>query len=255
MSDGIIARLRSPLSEATDLSEVLAGEWATLGAAELARRPVSPGRGKPAVLGDFFEMTGSAAGRIRFSGDLSNANGLGAGLTQGEVAVEGDVGHSLGIGMAGGSIHIRGRAGDRPGGAAAEARRGMTGGELVIHGAAGSDAGLRMRRGLLVIGGDAGARAGAGMIAGTVIVLGDAGVSTGLWSKRGSVVALGSVSIPATYRYACTYRPPHLRLVLGRLRARYELPINDQHLAGLYRRYSGDLADIGKGEILAWTAS
>jgi hypothetical protein len=35
----------------------------------------------------------------------------------------------------------------------------------------------------------------------------------------------------------------------------YELPVSDQHLAGLYRRYSGDLADIGKGEILVWTAS
>jgi formylmethanofuran dehydrogenase subunit C len=255
MSDGIVARLRAPLKAPTDLSEALGGEWTALPPLELARRPLTPGDSKTAAVGDLFEVTGTPSGRIRFEGDLTNANGLGAGLMQGEVVVEGDVGDSVGSGMAGGAIHVRGRAGHRPGGAAAEARRGMTGGELVIRGAAGTDAGLRMRRGLLVIGGDAGDRAGAGMIAGTVVVLGDAGASAGLWSKRGSVVALGSVAIPPTYRYACTYRPPHLRLVLGRLRARYELPLHDQHLAGLYRRYSGDLADIGKGEILAWTAS
>jgi formylmethanofuran dehydrogenase subunit C len=255
MSDGMVARLRAPLKVATDLSQILAGQWTTLGAGELARRPLLAGNGKPVTVGDVFDVSGTPNGRIRFEGDLTNANGLGAGLTHGEVVVDGDVGHSVGSGMAGGAIHVRGRAGDRPGGAAAEARRGMTGGELVIRGGAGADAGLRMRRGLLAIGGNAGDRAGAGMIAGTVIVLGDAGGSAGLWSKRGSVVALGAVAIPATYRYACTYRPPHLRLVLGRLRTRYELPVSDQHLAGLYRRYSGDLADIGKGEILVWTAS
>jgi formylmethanofuran dehydrogenase subunit C len=255
MSDGIVARLRAALEAPTDLGEALAGEWATLGPTELARRPLSLGNGKPAQVGDLFDVTGTAGGRIRFEGDLTKAKGLGAGLTQGEVVIEGDVGDDVGAGMAGGSIHVRGHAGDRPGGAAAEARRGMTGGELVIRGAAGADAGLRMRRGLLAIGGNAGDRAGAGMIAGTVVILGDAGASAGLWSKRGSVVALGAVAIPATYRYACTYRPPHLGLVLGRLRARYALPLNDRHLAGLYRRYSGDLADIGKGEILVWTAS
>jgi hypothetical protein len=28
--------------------------------------------------------------------------------------------------------------------------------------------------------------------------------------------------------------------------------VDDAHLHGLYRRYSGDLAEIGKGEILEW---
>jgi hypothetical protein len=67
-------------------------------------------------------------------------------------------------------------------------------------------------------------------------------------------VALGAVKIPITYRYACTYQPAHLRVMLRRLRTRYSLPLEEWHLAGLYRRYSGDLADIGRGEILAWSA-
>jgi formylmethanofuran dehydrogenase subunit C len=118
----------------------------------------------------------------------------------------------------------------------------------------GAEAGSRMRRGLMAIGGDAGDHTGMGTLAGTIVVFGDAGPFPGLWSKRGSIVALGSVAIPSTYRYACTYRPAVLPLILGRLRTRYGLPVHERHLSGSYRRYSGDLADLGKGEILAWTA-
>jgi formylmethanofuran dehydrogenase subunit C len=157
--------------------------------------------------------------------------------------------------MAGGSIEIRGDVGARAGGAAPEARRGMTGGELVVHGSAGESAGALMRRGLLAVGGRLGHHAGAGMIAGTVIAFGDVGATVGLWSKRGSIVALAGVTIPSTYRYACTYQPIHLRLTLTRLRSRYGLPVGEHHLSGDYRRYSGDLADLGKGEILVWTQS
>jgi hypothetical protein len=92
------------------------------------------------------------------------------------------------------------------------------------------------------------------MIAGTVMVLGDTGPAPGLWSKRGSIVALGPVEIPPTYRYACTYQPEHLRLTLLRLRKRYDLAVDERYVSGSYRRYSGDLADLGRGEILAWTA-
>jgi hypothetical protein len=92
------------------------------------------------------------------------------------------------------------------------------------------------------------------MIAGSVVVFGAAGADTGLWSKRGSVVALGSVSPPATYTYACTYQPIHLRLMLTRLRTRYGLSVQRKYLTGYYRRYSGDMAELAKGEILEWTA-
>ena len=87
-----------------------------------------------------------------------------------------------------------------------------------------------------------------------VLIVGAAGPEAGLWSKRGSIVALGRISIPATYRYACTYQPAYLRLVLTRLRTLYGLPIKPRHLSAFFRRYSGDLADLGRGEILEWTA-
>jgi formylmethanofuran dehydrogenase subunit C len=250
----MIVRLRAPLRGRADLGEVLAPGWTTLAAAELARRPVrSDGQG-PITLGDLFEVSGEARGRIRFEGDLALADRVGGGLSEGEVIVEGNVGAEAGVGMTGGSLEIRGDAGPRAGAAAPEARRGMTGGELIVRGSAGPEAGALMRRGLVAIAGGTGSHAGAGMIAGTVVVFGGIGAAAGLWSKRGSIVALGPVTVPPTYRYACTYQPVHLRLTLTRLRTRYALPVQERHLTGFYRRYSGDLADLGKGEILAWTA-
>jgi formylmethanofuran dehydrogenase subunit C len=254
VSGGIGARLRSPLQTRADLGAVLAGAWSGLAAVELARRPVLLDGGTSVPLGDLFEVTGAPAGRIRFEGDLARADRLGAGLAEGEVLVEGPVGDEAGLGMSGGVIDVHGDAGARAGGAAADARRGMTGGEFLVRGGAGPEPGMRMRRGLLVVMADVAGQAGVGIIAGTVIVFGDAGPAPGRWSKRGSIVALGSVRIPPTYRYACTYQPDHLRLTLLRLRKRYGLAVDERYVSGSYRRYSGDLADLGRGEILAWTA-
>jgi formylmethanofuran dehydrogenase subunit C len=92
------------------------------------------------------------------------------------------------------------------------------------------------------------------MTGGKLLVHGRAGTAPARWSKHGSIVVSGSIEIPLTYRYACTYQPDHLRLTLLRLRRRYGLAVDDRHVSGFYRRYSGDLAHWGRGEILAWTA-
>jgi hypothetical protein len=129
----------------------------------------------------------------------------------------------------------------------------MTGGEIIVRGSAGPEAGASMRRGLVAVAGDVGEGAGRATLAGTVVVLGRVGPNPGQWSKRGSIVALGGVTPPVTYRYACTYRPEYLALLLKHLAERRGLPITAAQRTGLYRRYSGDLAELGAGEILAWT--
>ena len=250
---GLVVRVTT--SAPADFSAVLEGSWTAATAAELARRPVRvAGRGDE-PLGELAEVSGAADGTIRFTGDLRQVNRLGAGLSGGAVVVEGSIGDDVGSGMAGGTLEIRGDAGARVGAAAPEARRGMSGGELVVYGSVGEGAGALMRRGLLVVGGRVGHHAGAGMIAGTLVAFGAVDATAGLWTKRGSIVALAGITIPSTYRYACTYQPVHLRLTLMRLRTRFGLPVTPPHLTGFYRRYSGDLADLGKGEILAWKAS
>jgi hypothetical protein len=89
------------------------------------------------------------------------------------------------------------------------------------------------------------------MIAGTLVVLGRTGDAPGRGNKRGSIIAAGGIDVPATYRYACTYHPPHARLTMVYLRRRYGLSIDDTLTTGPYRRYCGDAGDPGKGEILA----
>ena len=80
------------------------------------------------------------------------------------------------------------------------------------------------------------------------------GADPGQWSKRGSIVVLGSVTVSPTYRFACTYRPQYARLLLKHLEERHGLSADAARHKGLFRRYSGDLAELGAGEILAWTA-
>jgi formylmethanofuran dehydrogenase subunit C len=254
LTDGLSARLRSPLTQRADLSQILVGDWTTLAPGDLARRPAELEQDGLVALGDLFELSGSPAGVIRFSGDLAQVDRLAAGLTQGSVMVESDLGKETGLALAGGSLDVTGRVGARAGAAASGYKRGMTGGELIVRGSAGPEAGASMRRGLLVIGGAAGERAGLGMIAGNVMVFGAVAPGAGLWSKRGSVVALGKITPPATYTYACTYQPIHLRLMLLRLQTKYGLKVGKKLLSGLYRRYSGDMSELGKGEILEWTA-
>jgi formylmethanofuran dehydrogenase subunit C len=254
VSDGIVATLRASIRGRADFGQVLANGWTALSPADLARRTVLLDGETPASLGDLFALTGAAAGVIRLEGDLRAVDRLGAGMAGGTVVVEGGVGHEAGTGMSGGVLDVRGDAGDRTGGAAPEARRGMSGGELLVRGNVGTEPGSRMRRGLLVVTGDVASRAGPAMIAGTVLVFGNAGRSPGIGSKRGSIVALGAIDIPPTYRYACTYQPDHLRLTLLRLRAHHGVEVQERYVTGFYRRYSGDLGDLGRGEILAWTA-
>jgi formylmethanofuran dehydrogenase subunit C len=252
VSGGLVAELKAALPERGDFGEVLAQPWAALSARELAERPVYFERQGRVRLGDLFNITGEPDGRIRFVGDLKSADRLAAGLSEGEVTVEGSVGQEAGMALAGGSLDIKGDAGSRAGAAPLGYKRGMTGGELIVRGSAGPEAGAAMRRGLLLIAKSAGERTGLGMIAGTVVIFGTAGRETGLWSKRGSVVALGRITPPGTYSYACTYEPIILRLMLTRLSARYGLSVQRKHLTGTYRRYSGDMAELGKGEILEW---
>jgi formylmethanofuran dehydrogenase subunit C len=252
---GLVARLKTRLQQRADMSEVLAEPWTTLPPREMAERAIYLEKDGRTSLGDLFQIEGQPNGSIVFTGELDMADRLGAGLQGGEVLVKGNVGSEAGLAMSGGILDIDGDAGPRVGAASLGFKRGMLGGELIVRGSAGSEAGVAMRRGLLVIGRTAGNQTGRGMIAGTVVVLGAAGADTGLWSKRGSIVALGTITPPETYAYACTYQPVHLRVMLTRLQSKYHLPIQRKHLTGLYRRYSGDMAELGKGEILAWTPS
>ncbi len=269
---GVVLSLRAALTAPLDLSGVTPDRVVELSQREIDVIEVWSGPAKVA-LGDLFSIQGERSPDLHLEGDLRWAEGTGGGMTSGNLVVHGAVGARLGARMRGGRIVVHGDAGsdagqemgggviliegnaaERAGSAYPGASKGMTGGEIIIRGSAGSETGAQMRRGLIAVGGTAGDYTGRAMIAGSVLVLGTCGQGTGQWSKRGTIVCFAGVRPPATYRLACEYQPPHLRVTLARLRREYRMPFTDRHLTGRYRRYSGDLAEVGKGEILEWIA-
>jgi formylmethanofuran dehydrogenase subunit C len=124
----------------------------------------------------------------------------------------------------------------------------MAGAAVLVGGSCGERVGERMRRGLILIEGDAGPHAAFGLRGGTVIVRGACGPDPAPLMRRGTLLLA---------------REPQRLLPTFTDDGRYELPwlaLLERHLAGLgrpgvlpgreVRRLAGDLADLGKGELL-----
>lgn len=252
MSNTITLSLTTQPQHALVADSVAADRFTTLSEKAIAELPMLCG-GRSGQLGDFFQVRGERSSTVRVEGDLGRVEAIGTAMAGGELVIEGSVGRDLGLAMSGGRIDVHGNAGDNAGGAQPGAARGMTGGEIIVRGSVADEAGARMRRGLFVVTGDAGRGTGKGMIAGTVVVCGTAAPGTGRFLKRGSIVALGHIEHLATFSYACAYRPPHVALLLRYLRSCAGVPLPDRYLTGRYERYSGDLAELGRGEILQWS--
>ena len=251
MSDWVVLTLRAALEHPLEASCIAADRLAALGEREISALPIRHDR-QAGVLGDFFTVRGERAARVRVVGGLDAADGIGTGMAGGELVIEGNVGRDVGLEMSGGTVDVNGNAGVNAGGARPGATRGVTGGEVIIRGSVAGDAAARMRRGMVVVTGDAGGGTGQGMIAGTVVVFGSIAAGVGRFLKRGSIVGFRDIERPATFRYACTYQPPHLQVLFHYLRRHHGLPVADAHVTGRYHRYSGDLAELGRGEILQW---
>jgi formylmethanofuran dehydrogenase subunit C len=223
-----------------------------------------------AKLADFFTVSGDGGEELRVEGDLRRVKFLGAGMTSGrlilagdagmhtgadmqggELVVEGDVGDFAGTGMRGGRLVVQGSAGHHLGGAHPGERAGMRGGEILVHGDAGDQVGAGLRRGLIAVAGHIGDAAGLRMLAGTIVALGGIGSRPGAAMRRGTIVAMSQVKLLPTFAFACSYRPPFLRLYLRRLRA-LGLPLADEQIEGRYARWSGDGLELRRGEILIY---
>lgn len=245
------------------IPERLAG----LSTGEIEKLPLIVGNRTERV-GDWFRVEAGKADRVEFEGPAERLDRIGGGMSAGGITVHGDAGAYLGIGMKGGevtvagsagygaatdlqdgTIRIGGNAGAGLGGALPGVAGGMKGGTVIVAGNAGDQAGQRLRRGLVVIGGDAGASCGSGMIAGTVVVGGKIGGYAGAGLLRGSIIALGG-----TERVVPTFADCGVHdLVFIRLLARHLASLGQGAIAarlGPLRRYAGDTALDGKGEIL-----
>lgn len=234
---------------------------------EIERLPLHHGN-EQVLLGDFFTVKGERSNQIRVEGDVSLVKNIGIGMQDGRVVIEGSVGMHVGSRMSGGEIEVHGDAGDwagaemtggllwikgnvgnRAGSAYRGSKYGMRGGVLLIEGSAGHEVGGYMRRGLIVVRGDVQDHTGARMVAGSIFVLGRLGERTGGGMKRGSIVCFHTPDMLPTFRLTATYTPLFIPIFLRSLEAR-GFSVSEVQRAKHFTRYCGDMAELGKGEIL-----
>jgi formylmethanofuran dehydrogenase subunit C len=262
--------LRDAPTERLDLTCLTPTRLDGLSETEIAALPVNTTR-TPLIVGDVFRIEGSevahvcivsaadgarldnigagmAEGRITVEGSAGAY--AGRGLTGGNLTIEGDCGPFAGSGMSGGHIRIQGNAGDFLGGPRSGEMTGMKGGVISVSGRAGARAGDRLRRGVIAIGGDAGDHAASRMIAGTVLIFGNCGALPGYLMRRGSIILGGeAASWTPTFVESGGAELTYLRMLATSLAGEFPTATLSA-LRAPVRRLAGDMATLGKGEIL-----
>jgi len=259
--------LKADPAQRLDLAALVPHKIAGKSLAEISAIDVATTR-ESVTLGDLFKIKGAASQEIIIEGGSERFDNLGQGLQDGGVLhIDGDVGqnagrkmsggnliingstgHWAGSGLSGGRLEIYGDTGDYLSGPREGEIHGMTGGIIILHGSAGIRAGDRLRRGTIIIEGDAGDYPASRMLAGTLVVIGQSGINPGYLMRRGTVI-LGKPS-PLTPTFTdcghlnSTFLTLFSRLMKDESRAAAKL------LSSPLRRMAGDMAVLGKGEIL-----
>jgi formylmethanofuran dehydrogenase subunit C len=259
--------LREAPDQRLDLSPLVSQNLAGKTVADIERIEVGTTRIR-ATVGDVFRMREGDPNTILIEGGAERFDRVGMGMSAGSIRVEGEVGVEAGrlmsggqltirgnagpfagSGMKGGTLDIEGDAGERLGGPLSGETIGMSGGILHVRGDVGERAGDRLRRGFILVAGRAGAYAGSRMIAGTLAIGGEAGDLPGYLMARGTILlGRGATLFSPTFGDCGEHD-----LVAARLLANYIAQVSAK-LGGLFlrplRRLAGDLAALGKGEIL-----
>lgn len=171
---------------------------------------------------DYFDASGTDANHIVFKNANHQLDYIGHKMSQGQISIEGDCGDFLGANMRGGSITCLGNANDR--------------------------VGDQMRRGLILINGNTGDYCASRMIAGTIGVYGTVGSNIGFAMKRGTILLTQTPKLHATIQDCGTHTLPFLALLFKSFNA-FNTPFNILNNLRV-KRYAGDLACDGNGEIL-----
>jgi formylmethanofuran dehydrogenase subunit C len=272
----LVLRQRQANSLRIDLSALTPERLAGLAAPQIERLELMVGR-RVLALAEVFEVRGGDVDTLVIQTAGDRCDRIGAGLTRGELRVEGDAGAYLGAGARGGRIvvagscgaycasgasgaafEIGGHAGEFLGAAAPGEHAGMSGGSVHVRGNVGDRAADHMRRGLILVEGDVADYAGSRMGGGTLVVLGACGSRPGYAMRRGTVLCLGPAPVPGpTFNDAGTHRLGFLALVARAWRtaapesSRFTGLLRDDTRA---RRWVGDAGFGGQGELLHWAA-
>ncbi|MGZ5918471.1 MAG: formylmethanofuran dehydrogenase subunit C [Hyphomicrobium sp.] len=264
---GLTFRLKGTLDERIDAAELTPRRLAKLSQSDIERIVVGSTK-RQLKVGDVFVVGGRPGDSVTFESGSNRLDFVGSRLEEGSVIVEGDVGDYAGREMSGGRLDIRGdagaylasgtkggivtvkgSAGNQVGAQRAGDKFGMMGGIVVIEGHAGDRVGDRMRRGTIIVRGRCGAIAGTRMLGGTIWTDQGFGANPGLLMRRGTLIGPNVEKLLATFVDTGKHDLVILR-VLSRYLAATLGPLAPRPITGPVRKYAGDLATIGKGELL-----
>jgi len=260
--------LKAPPRQRIDMSPLTPDNLTGRSAADIAAIELQCGNRKLRT-DALFNIAGTDPGDIVIKNGCGKLDFIGSKMQSGNITVHDGAGSYLGFqmkkgnitlhgnadafaasGMAGGLIHIHGNVGDFLASAIAGDRKGMKGGTVLITGNAGDRVGDQMRRGIILIEGNAGAYCASRMLAGTIGVMGSVGDYVGFGMRRGTLLLFSQPKLHSTIQDCGTHTLPFLSLMFNSFRS---LP---SKFAGIsnnkVRRFAGDVANDGKGEILVF---
>lgn len=264
---GLTLRLKAPAGTRLDLTGIVPGKLLGLSLGDIAN--LKAGTGKDHItLGEAFDISGTPGETLNIEGSGATLDFVGAGLCSGTLKVSGNVGpyaarkmtggrleiagncgNYLGAGMTGGIVHVAGDAGDNIGGVLPGDRFGMAGGTIVVSGNTGARVGDKMRRGTIIVKGSTGAQAGSRMAGGTIWAEGGLGFDPGFMMRRGTLIAPKVERLLPTF-VDCGRHDLLVTRILARYLAKELGPLAPKPLPVIVRKIGGDMATIGKGEIL-----
>jgi formylmethanofuran dehydrogenase subunit C len=258
--------LKTHLAQRIDMSPLTPENLASKTSAEIAAIELQSGNRKLRV-DSLFDISGNDAADIVIQNGCCKLDYIGSNMKSGRITVHGGAGSWFGFQMkkgeiilngnadayaaaelAGGTIRVNGNVGDFLAAALPGNRKGMKGGLVIVTGNAGDRVGDQMRRGIILIEGNAGAYCASRMLAGTIGVMGTVGDYVGFGMRRGTLLLFRTPKLHSTIQDCGSHSLPFLGLMFKSFRG---LP---SKFAGVdknrVRRYAGDLANDGKGEIL-----
>lgn len=265
-SDALTFTLKEKPAQRVDLSPL--STLTELSIEEIKALPLFCGK-RQLRLEELFEVAGDDRDHIIIQNSCDKLDSIGLGLERGEITVEGDAGAYLGMRMKGGKITVYGNtgiftacemkgglikindnAGDFLGAALPGDKKGMGGGTVIVRGDAGERVGDHMRRGVILIEGNAGAYCGSRMTAGTIAVMGETGAHLGYAMRRGTLLLWQKPKIPPTFNDCGQHTLSFLPLLFASFKALDSKLAQPEVAFNRAQRYGGDMATIGRGEIL-----
>ena len=223
---------------------------------EMAAFPIWEGN-KQKKLGDIFKIAEETAEtpNITINGDAAEVKHVAAGMKEGEILINGNIGMHLGEKMSGGKITVNGNTGSWAGaelkgglieiyGNAGDylaspyrgSDAGMRGGKIIVHGNVGTDSAVFMKKGVIKILGDAGLFLGFQMRGGAIHVEKNVANRVGAGMTGGKIVVSGFLEEVMPTFTIDTIKP--------------KVKIDEtESVAGPFYVFLGDLAENGTGKL------